>query len=86
MAASSTAQEPHCHLQTIACGGVAKVQHCAHCGAIAVHLGPVTLRFDLNALQSLHRTLGEALRVMCDDAAASQPPAPYVRIGVRGSA
>ncbi|MFM2415441.1 MAG: hypothetical protein RL385_164 [Pseudomonadota bacterium] len=86
MAASSTAREPHCHLRTIARGGTAKVQHCAHCGALSVHLGPVTLRFDVNAMQSLHRTLGDALRVVCDESSTSQPIAPSVRVGARGSA
>jgi hypothetical protein len=61
MASSSSAAEPQCQLRTIARGGTVTVQHCAHCGAYALHLGPVTLRFERAALVSLVRTLSEAL-------------------------
>jgi hypothetical protein len=74
MASSSSAPETQCQLRTIARGGTVTVQHCAHCGAYALHLGPVTLRFERAALVSLVRTLSEAL-------AASPPRTADRKVG-----
>jgi hypothetical protein len=50
-----------CRLVTLAQNQAAHVQRCVHCGAIAVHLGPVTLRFDEGALELVWAAMGQAL-------------------------
>jgi hypothetical protein len=50
-----------CRMDTIAKSASTHVQRCRHCQCIAVHLGPVTLRFDATAATSLWNTLGQAL-------------------------
>jgi hypothetical protein len=56
-----TEERDGCRLITLAKNHVAHVQRCAHCGAIALHLGPVTLRFDEGALESVWGVIGQAL-------------------------
>jgi hypothetical protein len=56
-----TEERDGCRLVTLARNNVAHVQRCAHCGALALHLGPVTLRFDEGALESLWSVVGQAL-------------------------
>jgi hypothetical protein len=50
-----------CRMQTLARSAAAHVQRCVHCNCVAVHVGPVTLRFDPGAAESLWCTLGQAL-------------------------
>jgi len=50
-----------CRMQTLAKSATSHVQHCVHCNCVAVHVGPVTLRFDAGAAESLWNTLGQAL-------------------------
>jgi hypothetical protein len=50
-----------CRMETLAKSGTTHVQHCVHCNCIALHVGPVTLRFDAGAAESLWNTLGQAL-------------------------
>jgi hypothetical protein len=50
-----------CRMQTLAKSATTHVQHCVHCNCIALHVGPVTLRFDAGAAESLWNTLGQAL-------------------------
>jgi hypothetical protein len=50
-----------CRMETLAKSASSHVQRCRHCQCIAVHLGPVTLRFDASAARSLWNTLGQAL-------------------------
>lgn len=50
-----------CRMQTLAKSATTHVQHCVHCNCVAVHVGPVTLRFDAGAAESLWNTLGQAL-------------------------
>lgn len=75
-----TQERDGCRLVTLARNNVAHVQRCAHCGALAVHLGPVTLRFDEGALESVWSVLGQALA----QAREEREPAPissYARAG-----
>ena len=69
-----------CRLSTLARSNVAHVQRCEHCGSLAVHFGPVTLRFDQGALESVWRVLGQALQNVQEE---SERPAVsrYVRAG-----
>ena len=50
-----------CRMQTLAKSTTAHVQRCVHCNCIAIHVGPVTLRFDASAAESLWNTLGQGL-------------------------
>jgi hypothetical protein len=50
-----------CRMETLAKSATSHVQCCRHCGCIAMHVGPVTLRFDNSAASSLWNTLGRAL-------------------------
>lgn len=50
-----------CRMQTLAKSATTHVQHCVHCSCVALHVGPVTLRFDASAAESLWNTLGQAL-------------------------
>ena len=56
-----TEEREGCRLITLARSSVAHVQRCVYCGALALHLGPVTLRFDRAALESVWTVLGRAL-------------------------
>lgn len=53
-----------CRMETLARGATAHVQRCTHCDCIALHVGPLTLRFDAGAANSLWNTLGQALTRM----------------------
>lgn len=69
-----------CRLITLARNHVAHVQRCAQCGAIALHLGPVTLRFDEGALESVWAAIGQALASTREE--PEQRPRPsFVRAG-----
>jgi hypothetical protein len=48
-------------MQTLARSSSAHVQRCVHCNCVALNVGPVTLRFDTSAAESLWNTLGQAL-------------------------
>jgi hypothetical protein len=50
-----------CRMQTLARSATSHVQRCVHCNCVALHVGPVTLRFDTGAAESLWNTLGQAL-------------------------
>lgn len=50
-----------CRLQTLARSATAHVQRCVHCNCISLHVGPLTLRFDAGAAESLWNTLGQGL-------------------------
>jgi hypothetical protein len=56
-----TEERDGCRLVTLARNNVAHVQRCVHCGAFALHLGPVSLRFDESALESVWNVVGQAL-------------------------
>jgi hypothetical protein len=71
-----------CHLYTLAKGTTGHVQRCLHCGTLSLHVGPVSMRFDPGALESLWSTLGEALlQLHVDLHAESTPAAPMRRAG-----
>ncbi|ACY14147.1 hypothetical protein [Haliangium ochraceum] len=49
-----------CHHETLARNKVAHVQRCGHCGAVSIHLGPMTVRLDDSALDALAAVTAEA--------------------------
>jgi hypothetical protein len=72
-----------CQLHTLAKNHVAQVQRCSKCSALALHLGPLTLRFDAAALESLWNVIGQALLQLHEEAdmPAPQHQRPRVRAG-----
>ncbi|WP_224248763.1 hypothetical protein [Hyalangium gracile] len=56
-----------CQQHTLAHGPVAQVQSCGDCGSISIHLGPMSMRLDAEALRSLWMTLGEAVEQLDRD-------------------
>jgi hypothetical protein len=50
----------------LALGDIARIERCADCDVVSIHLGPTTLRLDPNACASLYATLGQALGAMTD--------------------
>ncbi|HEU4539408.1 MAG TPA: hypothetical protein VFS00_35055, partial [Polyangiaceae bacterium] len=59
---------PCCRRLPLAHGPVAHLEFCAHCQVVSLHLGALTLRLDPGAGESLHATLGEALRALREGA------------------
>ena len=55
---------PSCRRLALASGPVARLEFCAHCQVLSLHLGAVTLRLDEGAGESLRATLDEALRAL----------------------
>ena len=70
-----------CRLVTLARNHVAHVQRCEHCASLALHLGPVTLRFDQGALESVWYLLGQALASVGDEEDERAAPMRYARAG-----
>jgi hypothetical protein len=71
-----------CNLYTLAKGTTGHVQRCLHCGTLSLHVGPISLRFDPAALESLWSTLGDALlQLHVDLHAESAPTLPARRAG-----
>jgi hypothetical protein len=55
-----------CSPRTLASSDVARVDLCDHCGIFVVHVGPVSLRLEASALESLTETLAEARRLLSE--------------------
>gem|GEM_PF-2515107 len=53
-----------CKNNTLALSGPFRIEGCAECGNLSVHLGPITVRVDKKALKSLHRISGDALSAL----------------------
>lgn len=53
-----------CAHEVLASGPIARVELCARCDVVSVHLGPTTIRLEPGAVESLWATLGEALGAM----------------------
>lgn len=53
-----------CVTRTIARGDVARIDVCDDCGVLVLHLGPVSLRLQRDALRSLGITVAEAMRAL----------------------
>lgn len=53
-----------CRRVSLAAGPVARLEFCAHCQVLSLHLGVLTLRLDEGAVDSLRATLDEALRAL----------------------
>jgi hypothetical protein len=51
-----------CRLQTLAATSLVKVEHCEHCGVVAVHMGAFSFRVDEAALDDLSDALDDARR------------------------
>jgi hypothetical protein len=71
-----------CRMETLARSATSHVQYCVHCNCVALHVGPVTLRFDMGAAESLWNTLGQALTRLELELAGESPP----RMDYKGSA
>jgi hypothetical protein len=67
----------------LASGSVAKVELCNGCHCASLHLGPVTLRLDANALRDVTATLVAAVRELDR---RQHPALGHQRIGERGQA
>jgi hypothetical protein len=50
-----------CTLETLARTRALHVQRCSHCDTLALHFGPITLRFDAATAEAIWNTLGQAL-------------------------
>jgi hypothetical protein len=50
-----------CTLETLAHTRALHVQRCSHCDTLALHFGPITLRFDAETAEAIWNTLGQAL-------------------------
>ena len=57
----SSTRSKVCQHRPLASGPVARVDHCAACDALSIHLGSITVRLDEAACESLVATLSEAL-------------------------
>lgn len=53
-----------CAHETLAAGPIAKIRRCRECDVVSIELGPTTVRLDPGAVESLWRTLGQAIDVM----------------------
>jgi hypothetical protein len=72
-----------CRMQTLAKSATTHVQHCVHCNCVAVHVGPVTLRFDAGAAESLWNTLGQALVRLELELSSAEEPALSMSYGAK---
>jgi hypothetical protein len=55
-----------CNCKIIARRGAFQVDGCPRCDTLNVHMGPITVRLDEDAVVSLQRVLSEALQSMHD--------------------
>ena len=51
-----------CENRYLALSGPFRIEGCTCCGKLSIHLGPVTVRVDQKALESLHNLAGAALQ------------------------
>ena len=63
-----------CMPHTLAQEGPFRVQRCAHCDTLAVHVGAITLRFEAATLESLWNVVGRALLQLSRRAHESHTP------------
>lgn len=71
-----------CHLHPLAAGPIARIESCASCRVVSIHLGALTVRLDPSACESLWATLSEALGELHREACAEPPratPLPSTR-------
>ena len=50
-----------CKNRILAIAGPFSIELCERCRNAAIHLGPITVRVDLSALETIHTMLGDAL-------------------------
>jgi hypothetical protein len=68
-------RDPSCIQTPLAAGPFVRIDKCGNCDVVSLHAGAVTLRLDASALESLHRTIGEALEVLhCSDPLRAMTP------------
>lgn len=66
---------PACRHRVLAQNGAGQLSRCTGCGAISLHVGPVTLRVDAATAEALWALLGEGLHeVHEDEMGAVSPP------------
>ena len=70
-----------CCPKPLAEGSIVRIEHCASCGTLSFHFGPVTLRLDTRAAESLHETLGRALSELQRRQGLSPPSRAHGRFG-----
>lgn len=73
-----------CHPETLARGPVARVDYCEDCRTLLLHVGPVAIRLQAGASESLWMTLSEAIcalhELYPDLDTDTTRPAPSVRL------
>jgi len=68
-------RDSSCVQTPLAAGPFVRIDKCGGCSVVSLHAGAVTLRLDIDALESLHRTVGEALEVLhCTDPLRGMTP------------
>ena len=53
-----------CAVRVLASGPIVRIEHCAHCGVLSLHFGPLSLRLDREAAASVLDTLQRALTTL----------------------
>ena len=66
---------PPCRHRMLAQNAAGQLSRCAACGAISLHVGPVTLRVDAATAEALWALLGEGLHEVHEiELGAVSPP------------
>ena len=61
-------RDSSCVQTTLAAGPFVRIDKCNNCSVVSLHAGAVSLRLDLDALESLHRTTNKTLEALhCSD-------------------
>lgn len=60
------AHSNRCRPRSLVRGRIARVDWCADCRRMSVHVGPTTVRMDEHTLRCLWVTIGDALEAMED--------------------
>jgi hypothetical protein len=68
---------PACKQRILARSALLRIEHCVGCDCVALHFGPITLRFDVKACESLLTTLADGLSAL---EAERAPPSEW-RVG-----
>lgn len=54
----------NCRPRSLVRGRVARIDWCADCGCVSLHVGPTTIRMDEHTLRSFWLTIGEAVEAL----------------------
>ncbi|HEY8946405.1 MAG TPA: hypothetical protein VIM73_19275 [Polyangiaceae bacterium] len=63
-----------CVTRTVARGEVGRIDVCDECGVLTLHIGPVSLRLERDALKSLDSTIAQAMRILEGARSSSDDP------------